>query len=175
MGESIIAISLTLIVPNMESRDNFPSLTPQQNGVAERKNRTIQEMARCMLGYLPSLLWGEAINTTIHILNRCPMKVVEGKTPYEVWIGKKSNISHFRVFGCDAYTFVILEKRKRLAKKYKKCIFVGYDNKHQGYMLYQPSTRAVFMSRDVKFDELPNESISSDHRNDDDDSSIAPN
>jgi len=83
-----------------------------------------------MLGDLPSFLWGEVINTTIHILNRCPMKSVEEKTLYEAWKRKKPNISHFRVFGCDVYAFVIPEKRKKLDKRSEKCIFVGYNNQH---------------------------------------------
>jgi len=86
-------------------------------------------MERCMLDDLPSFLWGEAINTAIYILNRCPMKIVEEKTSYEAWIGKKPKISYFRVFGCDAYPFVVLEKMKKMDKRSKKCIFVGYDNR----------------------------------------------
>ena len=53
-------------------------------------------MARCMLGNLPSFLWGEAMNTAIYTLNRCPTKAVEGKTPYEAWTGNKPNISQDR-------------------------------------------------------------------------------
>ena len=59
-----------------------------------------------------SFLWGEAMNTAIYTLNRCPTKAVEGKTLYEAWIGKKPSISHLRVFGCDAYAFVLPKKRK---------------------------------------------------------------
>ena len=84
-----------------------------------------------MFGDLPSFLWGEAINNAIYILNRCPTKAIEGKTLYEAWIGKKPNISHFRVFGCDAYAFVVLGKGRSLIR--------------------DPSSRLVFMSRDVKF------------------------
>jgi len=74
-------------------------------------------MTRCMLEDLPSFLWGAAVNTAIYILNRCPTKAVEGKTPYEAWTGRKPNISHFRVFGCDAYAFVVPEKTKKLDKR----------------------------------------------------------
>ena len=70
--------------------------TPQQSGVAKRKNRTIMEMTKCMLGNLPSFSWGETIHTAIHTLNRYPTKGVEGKTPYEAWMRKKPNITHFR-------------------------------------------------------------------------------
>ena len=57
--------------------------TPQQNGVAEKKNKIIMEMARCMLGNLPSFLWREVVNTIIYTLNRCPTKAIEGKTLFE--------------------------------------------------------------------------------------------
>ena len=123
--------------------------TPQQNGIAERKNRTIMEMARCMLGNLPSFLWEEAVITAIYTLNRCPTKAVEGKTPYEAWTGNKPNISHLRVFGCEAFSYIVSERRKKLDKRAEKCIFVGYDNQHRGYRLYSPSYRAIFILRDV--------------------------
>ena len=78
---------------------------------------TIMEMARCMLGNLPSFLWGEALRTTIYTLNRCPTKVITGKTPFEAWIGIKPNISHLRVFGCEAFSYIIYEKRKKVRQK----------------------------------------------------------
>ena len=81
-----------------------------------------------MLANLPRFLWVEAIHTTIHTLNRFPTKAVEEKTLYEVWMGKKPNISHFRVFDYDAFTFITSEKRKKLDKKFEKYIFVGYDS-----------------------------------------------
>ena len=102
--------------------------TPQQNDVAERKNRTIMEMARYMLGNLPNFLWGEVVSIAIYILNRCPTKAVQGKTPFEAWSGRKPNISHLRVFGCEAFSYIVFEKRKKLDQRVEKCIFVGYDS-----------------------------------------------
>lgn len=86
------------------------------------------EMARCILGNLPKFLWGEAVSTTIYILNRCPTKVIQSKTPFEAWKGRKPNISHLKVFGCEALSYIISKKRKKLDKRAKKCIFVGYDS-----------------------------------------------
>ena len=129
------------------------------------------EMARCMLENLSSFLWDEAMSTTIYTLNRFPTKVVEGKTPFEAWSKNKPNISHLRVFGCEAFSYIISEKKK-LDKRAEKCIFMGYDNQHRGYRLYSPSYRGVFISRDVKFNELPTEPTTNE---DVDDSSIAPN
>lgn len=62
------------------------------------------EMVRCMLGNLSSFLWGKAMNTAIYILNRCSTKAIEGKTSYEAWIENKPNISHLKVFGCEAFS-----------------------------------------------------------------------
>ena len=73
--------------------------TPQQNGVAERRNRTLLDMVRCMLSNssLPEFLWGEALRTAAYILNQVPSKSVP-KTPYELWSGKKPILHHFHVW-----------------------------------------------------------------------------
>ena len=82
--------------------------TPQQNGVAERKNRSLMEMARCMVKsqQLPHVFWLEAVMCATYILNRCPTKSLQSITPYEAWHGKKPSIGHLRVFGCLAYALV---------------------------------------------------------------------
>ena len=74
--------------------------TPQQNGVVERKNRTLQEMARTMLNEnnLPKYFWAEAVNTSCYVLNRILLRPILKKTPYELWKNKKPNISYFKVF-----------------------------------------------------------------------------
>ena len=69
------------------------------------------DMSRCMLGNLPKFLWGEVVSIAIYTLNRCPIKFIEGKTPFDVWSGIKPNISHFRVFGYEAFSYIIYEKR----------------------------------------------------------------
>ena len=76
--------------------------TPQQNGVVERKNRTIQEMARIMLNEnkIPKYFWAEAVNTSCYVLNRILLRSILKKTPYEFWKNKKPNINYFKVFGC---------------------------------------------------------------------------
>ena len=88
--------------------------TPEQNGVAERKNRTIVEAARAMLCNqgLSKFLWGEVANTIVYIQNRCPHFALDSKTPKEVFSGKKPDVSHFRVFGCLVYFHVPKEKRR---------------------------------------------------------------
>ena len=70
--------------------------TPQQNGVSERKNRTLIDMVRSMMSYssLPDSFWGYALETTAYIINQVPSKTIPG-TPYQRWSGKKSILSHF--------------------------------------------------------------------------------
>lgn len=78
--------------------------TPQQNGVAERANRTIVEMARAMLikSDVPKSLWAEAVNTAVFLRNRCPSKANNGMTPYELWSNRKPNVKFLRIFGSQA-------------------------------------------------------------------------
>lgn len=94
-----------------EIKNKFTILfTSQQKGVLERKIRIFMKMARCMLGNLPSFLRGKFMSTIIYILNRCPMKDIEVKIPYEVWMGKKPNISNLRVFGYESFSYIISRK-----------------------------------------------------------------
>ena len=130
--------------------------TPQQNGVAERKNRTLVESARCMLQHagLSNVFWAEAINTAVYVLNRAPTSAVKGKTPQEAWSGKKPTVEHFRVFGCEAYAHVSDEKRTKLDLKSVKCIFLGYYEGSKCYRLFNPEKKTIVKSRDVKFVEV---------------------
>ena len=82
-----------------------PPYTPQLNGVAERKNRTILDMARSMIKGkdLPREFWAEAVATAVYLLNRCPTKSVRNMTPEEAWSSFKPSVAHLRVFGCIAY------------------------------------------------------------------------
>src|SRR3954469_25465498 len=109
--------------------------THQQNGVAERKNRTLIDMAWTMLDEYksPYKLWVEAINTACHASNRLYLRKLKNKTPYELLIGKKPNVNDFRVFGCKCF---ILNKKTRLAKfeaKTYEGIFVGYASNYHAY------------------------------------------
>ncbi|XP_075074704.1 uncharacterized protein LOC142162271 [Nicotiana tabacum] len=79
--------------------------SPQQNGVVERKNRTLQDMLRTMLldHSLPNHFWAEGVSTTCHILNRCLIRPILKKTPYELWKGRRPNISYFHSFGSKCF------------------------------------------------------------------------
>lgn len=130
-----------------------PSYTPQLNGVAERMNRTLIEMARCMFfaKNLDFELWAEAVVTAAYTRNRCPTQALEGKTPEEAWSGKKPNVSHMRVFGCLGYTKVPDETRGKLDSKTMKCILLGYCIGTRAYKLLCFESKKIVKSRDVVF------------------------
>ncbi|KAG8472304.1 hypothetical protein CXB51_034358 [Gossypium anomalum] len=135
--------------------------TPQQNGVAERMNRTIMEKVRCMLSNanLPKSFWAEAASTACFLINRSPSVAIEKKTPQEVWSGNPANYSDLKIFGCPAYAHV---NNGKLEPRSIKCVFLGYKAGVKGYKLWCPENRKVVISRDVVFDEtamLPNLSL----------------
>ncbi|RVW71560.1 Retrovirus-related Pol polyprotein from transposon TNT 1-94 [Vitis vinifera] len=101
--------------------------SPQQNGVFERKNRTVMEMARCMLfeKKIPKLLWVEAVSTSVYLLNRLPTKSVQRKTPIEAWSGEKPSVKHLKVFGSLCYLHVPSIKRGKLDERAEKGVFIG--------------------------------------------------
>ncbi|KAL4353579.1 hypothetical protein GQ457_06G019510 [Hibiscus cannabinus] len=129
--------------------------TPEQNGVAERKNRTVVEMARSMLQArrLSNQFWAEAVATSVYLLNLSPTRAVMNKTPYEAWHKRKPNVSHLRIFGCVAYALVNSHTCKKLDKKSEKCIFIGYCTQSKAYRLYNPCSGKFSNRRDVVFDE----------------------
>ncbi|KAL5851502.1 hypothetical protein ACOSQ3_006620 [Xanthoceras sorbifolium] len=130
-------------------------MTPQQNGVAERMNRTLNERARSMRLHagLPKMLWAEAVNTAAYLINRGPSVPLDGGIPEEVWSGKEVNISHLRVFGCISYVHIDSAKRSKLDAKSNKCVFVGYGGDEFGYRFWDYENRKIIRSRDVIFNE----------------------
>ncbi|RVX17651.1 Retrovirus-related Pol polyprotein from transposon TNT 1-94 [Vitis vinifera] len=111
------------------SRQLTAAYTPQQNGVAEHKNRTIMNMVRSMLSekQVPKNFWPEAVNWTAHVLNRSPTLAVKGVTPKEAWSGVKPNVDYFRVFGCIGHVHVPDNKRKKLDDKSFQCVLLGNE------------------------------------------------
>ena len=85
----------------------FAPITPQQNGVVERKNRVVQEMARVMLlsKSLPPKFWAEALNTAVYVINRVYLRPGTLQTPYELWKGLKPNVKYFKTLGSKCYIF----------------------------------------------------------------------
>ena len=129
--------------------------TPQQNGVAERKNRTLIEMARSMMAEFksPNNFWAEAINTACHSSNRLFFRKGLMKTPYEVLTGNKPNITYFRVFGCKCFYLI---KGARIGKFHTRSLegtFVGYGAESHTYRVYDKASRIVIESCSVAFEE----------------------
>ena len=108
--------------------------TPQQNGVVERKNRTLKEMMNALLlsSGLPQNLWGEAVLTATQILNRVPYSKTQ-IIPYEKWKGRKPNLNYFKVWGCLAKVQVPKPKQVKIGPKTIDCIFIGYANNSKAY------------------------------------------
>nr|AFP55578.1 copia-type polyprotein [Rosa rugosa] len=101
--------------------------SPQQNGVAERRNRTIMNLVRSVLSEkrVPKSYWPEAVKWITHVLNRSPTLVVQDVTPEEAWSGIKPNVDYFRVFGCIAHAHIPDAKRTKFDDKSCKCVFLG--------------------------------------------------
>lgn len=144
---------------------------PQQNGVAERENRTLMEMARSMLyaskSKLPLSFWAEATAYAAYILNRIPSSR-SNTSPFERWTGQKPKLSHLRVFGSRTFVHVPDAKRTKLEPKCVEGILVGFCESTKAYRVYIPSQRKVIVSLDVIIDETKGcDVLNSDHVPDD--------
>jgi hypothetical protein len=123
--------------------------------VVERKNRTLIDMVRMMLGEYktPEWFWSEVVNTAYHAINWLYLHRLLKKTSYELLIGNKPNVYYFRVFGSKCY---ILEKKGRHSKFAPKVVeefLLGYDSNTKAYRVFNKSSGLVDVSSDVVFDE----------------------
>jgi len=127
--------------------------TPEQNGVAERRNRTLVQTARCLLmqSNLPRAFWAEAVNTANYIRNRCPSSSLDGRTAFELWNGYVPDVSHFKEFGSQVYTLVRSPNKEKFEPRSKKGIFVGYSDESKAYRIWLPEEKKIDIARDVKF------------------------
>src|SRR6266540_1631631 len=129
--------------------------TSEQNGLAERKNRHLLEIARCLMFTMnvPKFLWSEAVMTAAYLINRMPSRVLGYKAPIECLIGKTTYVVPPKVFGCSCFVKDYRPSVGKLDPRALKCIFVGYFGKHKGYKCWCPSERRMFVSMDVVFRE----------------------
>ena len=130
-----------------------------------RKNRSLKEMASCMLHAksLPQRLWAEALNYATYIQNISPHRSfiqnisphrsVKDKTPYEAWSGLKPEVTDFLIFGSRAWARIPSKKRKALDPQSTECIFVGYTDGVKGYRLIDLSSDRLIIERSVQFEE----------------------
>lgn len=136
--------------------------TPEQNGVAERMNRTLVEKARCMLfdAELPKTYWAEAVNMAAYIINRSFCAILGKTTPNEVFYKEKVNVAELKVFGSSVMVHVPKQKRRKWDAKAEKMIFVGYDSDTKGFRCINAETRKLTISRDVKFlEDIPESTL----------------
>ncbi|KAL0533127.1 hypothetical protein IC582_030342 [Cucumis melo] len=138
-----------LIEHGIQSQLSVPSM-PQQNGVSERRNRTLLDMVHSMMSFsqLPDSFWGYALETTIYILKNVPSKSVS-ETPFELWKGRKGSLRHFRIWGCPAH--VLVQNPKKLERRSKLCLFIGYPKESKGGLFYDPQENKVFVSTNATF------------------------
>ncbi|GJU32733.1 retrovirus-related pol polyprotein from transposon TNT 1-94 [Tanacetum coccineum] len=127
--------------------------TPQQNGVAERMNRTLLERARAMLATTSfgKSFWVEAVNIACYVINRSPSTAVELKTPMEMCTGKPINYSDLHIFGSPVYVMYNTQETTKLDPKSKKCLFLRYADGVKGYRLWDPTSHKMekeFQSND---------------------------
>ena len=129
--------------------------SPNQNGKAERNNRTIMEMARCLLktSGMPNKFWCEAMKMAEWIHNRAPSRTIGGKTAHEAWTGQKPNVEHLRVFGSLGYVHVPKKDRSKLDPKAKICFLTGVGNSGRKYQVWSPDDGRFIMTADVRFNE----------------------
>jgi hypothetical protein len=131
-----------------------PPSTPQHNGIAERKNRTLQESMRAMLSQarLPARFWALAMDAVVHIHNRSVRSVQRTRTPFEILNKVVPSLHTIRVFGCDA---VVHRKDAagKIVDRGRSMIFVGYDVGRGAYRFYDPNRSSVIVERDAEFDE----------------------
>ncbi|MCO5569407.1 hypothetical protein L7F22_023119 [Adiantum nelumboides] len=131
--------------------------TPQQNGVAERKNGTLVAAARAMMltANLPKLYWEEAVATSCYLQNRTPHSIDPHNTPYHHWFGRQPNLQHLRVFGCATYAVKAADLRHKLDLTSIRMVLVGYGDRFgiKAYRLYHPQQKKFHFAHSVYFHE----------------------
>ncbi|RVW90825.1 Retrovirus-related Pol polyprotein from transposon TNT 1-94 [Vitis vinifera] len=127
--------------------------TPQQNGVAERKNRHLVETARTLLhSHVPFRFWGDAVLTACYLINRMPSSVLHDQIPHSLLFPDQP--LYFlppRVFGCTCFVHILTSGQDKLSAKAMKCLFLGYSRLQKGYRCYSLQTHRYFISADVTF------------------------
>ena len=126
---------------------------PQQNGVAERRNRTLLDMARCQLiqAQLPPSFWAEAVGTANYIRNRCTSKALANETPFELWKGWTPVVGHMRTFGTKVFILNKNPTKGKFEPRSKEGIFIGYPEHAKGYRVWIPAEKKAVVSRDIRF------------------------
>lgn len=125
--------------------------SPQQNVVSERINKTLCDIARCFIiqGNFNEELWAEIINTAVHIIKRCPTRMLKNKTPQEVWPRINPAVKYFRTIWSTAYVFNH-RRDGNFTKKSEKYVLIGYSEESKTYRLWKPKTNKIIKARNLK-------------------------
>lgn len=120
--------------------------SPQQNGVVERRNRTLMEMTRSILKHMqvPDYMWGEAIRHSTYLLNRVATRVLKDVTPYEALKEQKPNISHLRTFGCIGYAKIVKPHLRKLEDRSRLLVHLGTEPGSKAYRMYDPQLNGLW-------------------------------
>ena len=133
---------------------SFCAYTPQQNGVAERKNRHLIETAHTLLLHhtVPQRFWGDAILTACYLINRMPSSILGDQVPHSLLFPNQPLFClPPRVFECTFLVHILTPSQDKLYAKATKCIFLGYSRLQRGYYFYSPDTHRYFVSANVTF------------------------
>ena len=128
--------------------------TPPQNGVVEKKNRHLLEIARALLFHMkvPKQFWADAVSTAYFLINRMPSSVLAGEIPYSILFPTQSLFPiEPRIFGCTCFVRDTRPQVSKLDPKSLKCVFLGYSRLQKGYRCYSPSLNRYLVSADVTF------------------------
>ncbi|GKA70037.1 retrovirus-related pol polyprotein from transposon TNT 1-94 [Tanacetum coccineum] len=132
--------------------------TPQQNGVAKRRNRTLIEVARAMLvdSKLPTTFWAEAVNTACYVKNRVLVVKPHNKTPYELFNGRPPILSFMRPFGCHVTILNTIDHLGKFDSKAGEGFFVGYSLNKKAFRVFNSRTRIVEENLHIFSESIPN-------------------
>ena len=127
--------------------------TPQQNGVAERKNRHLLDVVCTLLieSCVPSHFWCEALSTAVYLINRLPSPTLNDDSPYFRLFGYAPNYSNLHIFGCVCFVHLPAHERNKLTAQSVKCAFLGHAGTQKGFLCYDPHARRTRVSRNVIF------------------------
>ena len=153
-GEYISNNFKQYLLENGISHQLTVTYTAQQNGVAERMNRTLIDLVRSMLhsADIDKKFWAEALQTAVHVRNRVTSRSLPpGMTPYHLWMKKTPDLRYLQIFGSECFYTVPKHRTKKLDPRCRRAIFMGYSTQSKGYKLWDPESRKMLVSRDVTF------------------------
>ena len=145
-----------------------PPHTPEHNGTAERRHRSIVETGLAMLQFssLPSNYWSHAFQAAVYLLNRLPSSAISFQTPFSRLFGMSHNFKRLKSFGCLCFPWLRPYNNSKLQCHSLPCIFFGYSPTQSAYKCYDPKANRLYLSRHVQFVEhiFPSETCTSSHQ-----------